>query len=178
MTSMTRADLGGPACRILDAMVWLEVGRIPMPWPRSLVAFAADHLPRAGAFKGYLAKMKALEFVSYRDGGLVLEHEGRAIAGENYPELKPFSRERYWALCLDPRLKLTQGWIVCKVRAAAGDLVEREAIRAGYVSDEGTFRNAMARLLSWDLIEVSDGRYRATQSLYPRDVFEQRELGR
>ena len=35
---------------------------------------------------------------------------------------------------------------------------------------------AMARLLSWDLIEVSDGRYRATQSLYPLDVFEQREL--
>lgn len=178
---MTRADLGRPTCRILDAMVWLESGRIPMPWPRSLVAFSADHLPRAGGFKGYVSELKKAELVSYKDFGLVLEHEGRELARQ--PE-STFTRGDYWSH-LDERLAVTELAVCETIRNEAGPMNYamtraslRDAVDGYRPTSEGDFRNALGKLLAWDLVCVARGTYSAAPSLYPLDVFERRELGR
>lgn len=80
---LTRDGLHEGAARILDAMVWLETKRIPMPWSRTLVAIASDMKPRAGYFKGKLAGLKASGLVSYPvEYHLCLEHRGRQLGVE------------------------------------------------------------------------------------------------
>lgn len=173
--TFTRQQLGQPAAMILDGMVWLESGRIPMPWHRSLVAYASGHLPRAGAFKGYVAKLKACELVSFPPGGgLVLEHEGRQLALQ--PNA-PFARIDYWRL-MDGHLGPGEREIAALVREVApGHVVwTRDELRDLVPAEisEATFRQATAKLLSVHLLDLVDGLYCGTAVLYPRSVFEQR----
>ena len=170
MAELQRHSVSPPACRILDAMVWLESGRIPMPWHRSLVAYSANHLPRSGGFKGYLAKLKALELVSYRDGGLVLEHEGRRLA--ETPLVK-FGLGEYWGR-LDSHLSPLERDLIGFARTSGEPWAKaslEEAIgRSGVTS--AAFRNAFAKLIAVGLFDVHEEGYIATEALRPRSVFE------
>ena len=172
-----------PALRILDAMVWLETGRVPMPWHRTLVAYASGHLPRGGAFRSCVAMLHERETVSYMGGGignpngtvgLVLEHLGRGLA--DAPTV-PFTREAYWQK-IDAKLGPVEYLICAMLREKLGGAVEREdlgrAIGCGQGSRE--FRNAMAKLLGVELVTVEGGCYSATLNLCPLSVFEFREL--
>lgn len=67
--------------RILDAMAWLETKRIPMPWNRALVGFAAGYQPRGGFFKTHVGALRTMGLISYpQPFYLALEHEGRRLA--------------------------------------------------------------------------------------------------
>jgi hypothetical protein len=176
MAFATRTQLGQPTCRILDAMAWLESGRIPMPWPRSLVAYASDHLPLAGGFRAYVANLKGLGLISYLDGRLVLEHDGRQLAVEDEDG---FALVAYWA-----RLEGKLGPVersICRILRERGDFEVRfevarfDLARAvGLDQRQLAFRNATSKLLAVELIDVRSDHYFATESLRPRNVFERR----
>ena len=172
MAFATRSQLGQPTCRILDAMVWLESGRIPMPWPRSLVAYASHHLPLAGGFKAYVAKLKGLALISYRGGCLVLEHDGRQLAEE---PAEAFGLESYWAR-LDGKLGPVERSICQKLRADGRGTVARSELARLVALDQRqlAFRNATSKLLAVELIDVQADHYFATLALRPRSVFERR----
>ncbi len=175
--------IGWPAIRILDAMVWLETGRVPMPWHRTLVAYASGHLPRAGSFKGCVAMLHERELIGYRGGGiadpngpvgLVLEHLGRGLA---HAPVGIFTRQAYWEK-IDGKLGPVERLICHALRELLGGSVARDELADG-IGREATsreFRNAMARLLGVDLVQVEGGCYSATLNLCPLSVFEIREL--
>ncbi len=171
MAFATRSQLGQPTCRILDAMVWLESGRIPMPWPRSLVAYASDHLPLAGGFKAYVANLKGLALICYRHGALVLEHEGRQLAEE---PAEAFDLGSYWAR-VDGKLGPVER-DVGEILRGSGFPVARFALarRVGLDQRQLAFRNATSKLLAVELIDVQADHYFATLALRPRSVFERR----
>jgi hypothetical protein len=171
MAFTTRTQLGQPTCRILDAMAWLESGRIPMPWPRSLVAYASDHLPLAGGFRAYVANLKGLGLICYRQGCLVLEHEGRQLAQEDEDG---FALQAYW-----DRVNGKLGPVerdICEILREGGAPVARFALarRVGLDQRQLAFRNATSKLLAVELIDVRSDHYFATESLRPRNVFERR----
>jgi hypothetical protein len=166
-------------------MVWLETGRVPMPWHRTLVAYASDHLPRAGAFKSCVAMLHERELIGYRGGGiadpdgpigLVLEHLGRGLADA---PVGPFTREAYWEK-IDGKLGPVERLICKALRELVGGAVARDelahAIGRESVRARREFRNALARLLGVDLIQVEGGCYSATLNLCPLSIFELREL--
>ncbi len=175
--------IGWPAIRILDAMVWLETGRVPMPWHRTLVAYSSDHLPRAGSFKSHVAMLRERELISYRGGGiadpnepvgLVLEQLGRGLADA---PVGPFTRTAYWEK-LDGKLGPVERLICKALRELVGGAVARDEL-AHAIGREATsreFRNGIARLLGVDLVQVEGGCYSATLNLCPLSVFEIREL--
>jgi hypothetical protein len=165
--------LTAPAQRILDAMRWLESGRIPMPWQRSLVAYSANHLPRSGSFRALAYELQKAEMISYPSPGhLALEHDGRELTEE---PVEPFTRAAYWdrleghlgpmerrfcrLLCVHPHQRMGRGALL---DCAGGHLVISES------------RPALAKLLAVELIEAEGDTYRATEALYPLSVFEKR----
>ena len=166
--------LGEPTRRILDAMVWLESGRIPMPWTKSVVAYSSFHLPRSGAFKGCLSRLFHLHLVNYLRGGIVLEHEGRELVRQPSAE-QAFSGIGYWErlsgklspmeLRLCAHLREGEAWPrAALLELAGGHLVLRD------------FRHAIAKLLAVDLIAVEADVFTATRSLVPLSIFELRRL--
>ncbi len=177
--------LGEPTKRILDAMVWLESGRIPMPWTKSVVAYSAFHLPRSGAFKGCLAQLHERGLVTYRGGGiddphgqtgLVLEHEGRELAES--PVIL-FSGIAYWTrLC--EKLSSMEMTICAHLRERADGTpgISRKSLLdlAGGMTVDRDFRHALAKLLAVDLIAVEGDVFTATRSLRPLSIFELRLL--
>jgi hypothetical protein len=179
--------LGEPSQRILDAMVWLESGRIPMPWHRTLVAYAARHLPRSGAFKGCVAQLRESGLVTYRGGGiddpsgptgLVLEHEGRELATQPSAE-EAFSGIRYWLRLCD-KLNPIETTICAHLRHRADGTpgISRAHLLdlAGGQVVLRDFRHALAKLLAVDLIAVEADVFTATTSLRPLSIFELRRL--
>lgn len=173
--------LGEPTKRILDAMVWLESGRIPMPWTKSVVAYSSFHLPRSGAFKGCISKLYMLHLVNYLRGGIVLEHEGRELARVPSAE-QAFSGIGYWERVSQKLSPIEQA--ICLVLRESDVAIAKEALRAmvteglycGSNTAERDFRHATAKLLAVDLISVKGGAFTATRSLVPLSIFELREL--
>lgn len=165
-------QLTEPTRRILTAMVWLESGRIPMPWHRSLVAYASDHKPGCGAFRSGIAHLRRANLLGAQAGRLVIEHGGRLVA-EEPPEM--FTRDRYWGR-LYPKLTPIARAICSQYLAGPGisygrkDLAAAVGIAPGIV----TFGNAIGKLLAARLIEVEQNRYVATEVLWPLNVFERR----
>lgn len=83
-----RADLSHAEQRIIDAMAWLETKRIPMPWPRHLISYAAEMRPTGGYFKTAAARLVRLGMISLPGGRtLVLEHDGRMLTEATEAEL-------------------------------------------------------------------------------------------
>ena len=172
----TRADLATATARILDGMVWLESGRIPMPWHRSLVAYASSHQPGGGAFRAGIAALREADLIGYLDGRLVLEHGGRLLAEEPLADYR-FTREAYWQR-LSEKLPPTQRWICEVFQHDRSACLHRDILAeaAGIRSNSAPFRNAIAKLLSVALLTGNGDRYSSTEALWPLTVFERRTL--
>jgi hypothetical protein len=176
-----RRRLGVPTCRLVDAMGWLDDGRVPMPWPKALVAFCGEQWPRGGAFKSYLGDLVREEAISYHQEGLVLEAAGSALVEWKTVRAVPFNRRRYWER-LAGRLSSTE-WDVCQrliwddtEKTWAPQSLGRTELAQATPLSASALAAALARLLTCDLLDVDGGTYSATQALYPRNVFELREL--
>lgn len=166
--------LNAPTIRILTGMVWLESGRIPMPWHRSLVAYASEHQPRGGAFRSGVAALRKANLVGCQDGRLVIEHGGRLLAEEPGEQFSHAAyRER---LCnkLTPRERV----IYAQFRDLPTARLQRELLASalGVSASSAFFRNSIAKLLAVGLLEVEGDLYTATEVLWPINVFERREV--
>jgi hypothetical protein len=160
-----------PHERILDAMVWLESGRVPMPWHQSLVAYAALFRPRTGSLKRELAVLSERGLITQTPGGLVLEEGGRELAEA---PAKPFTRTAYHAR-LDRKLDKVERLVVRSIRMAdEGIGWDDLASRLPAWVTEAELRDRLARLVRSGVI-VSEHETKAHQRtvvLHPLDAFE------
>lgn len=159
--------------RVLDAMAWLESGRVPMPWHHSLVAYAAELTPRTGSVKAALAVNKARHFISYHEDGLVLEEDGRAQAATVGRDAV-FTRTHYWRR-MDRKLSRTQVAIAGAVRLLPDGIAKADLFQGLPRHAEAMIRHSIATLIRSEVIEATEEHYVRTVVLYPLSVFEQRQ---
>jgi len=165
------SDLKPAARRVLDAMAWLESGRIPMPWHRHVVAFAAEQNPRAGQFRGHAARLVREGLVTTEPEHLLLTDAGREAAAE--PDA-PYSREDYWRR-VDRKLDDDrQRGVALAVRVDPRPWT-RTDFHAFMDVEPRALAAALARLITFRLIVAEgDGAYVGTPILTPLTVFERR----
>ncbi len=153
-------------------MMWLESGRIPMPWHRTLIAYASRQTPKSGAFQSACAELSEAGMISYRDRGLVLEQPGRERFA--YPLEPSFTIGEYWTR-MEPRLGPIESricfWFLGN--ALASPIFRPDLARAIEQDvDAPDFQQAIASLRDVGLIELDGDHVQHTQQLRPRSIFE------
>lgn len=141
----TRDEISHAARRILDAMLWMQDARVPAPWSRVTLAFAAEHAPAGGHYTVALLELKDAGLVHYpRKNGVAFTEAGREQARrrDNGPV---FSLAELQARAC-ARLARIERRILPALIAAYPERVER----ASLVDEEATedaVANAIAQLI-------------------------------
>jgi hypothetical protein len=136
-------------------MVWLESGRVPMPWSRTTVAFVSGHKPGTGYFNAAIGRLKRLGLVSWpAPYQIVLEQRGRELA---IRPKAPLTMDALHA-CLLGRLNQVQTACMLPIIARAPEPIPKMMVAAIAQVKQAALLNALSQLRACGAI-LADGHH-------------------
>lgn len=160
-----REELSGPERRIIDAIVWLETATGGNVFTNGAVAFVAKYSPTGSSYEVPRAKLTRRGYIVLNGGMLNITDAGRAVA--EAPTTAVTREELHSRVCsildgpqkriLIPLLEAWPEWLTN----------EQVAEKANYSPTASSYEVPRAKLTRVGLIELSNGRLRARDFLFP-----------
>lgn len=148
----TSTGITGPEQKVINAIAWYMVAKVPEPYTKVQVAAVAGYSPNSGGFNNLLGKLRTAGLIEYPTPGAIrLTDKGWTFTD---PMKAPGSSTDLHDM-LKAKLSAPQWRVLQQVIDSYPDAVTKSALgqSAGYSATSGGFNNLVGSLRSLGLID-------------------------